>query len=140
MSFLTSLNLLRKEEFALGKRFFICEHCGNIIAMIRDNGVAIQCCGEKMKEILSGTNNGAGEKHIPVYDVKDGKVTVTIGVVEHPMVPEHYIEWVCLETEDGIQYKQLKPNIAPNVSFFISEKDKVKAVYAFCNMHSLWKA
>lgn len=124
----------------LEKRFLICEHCGNIIAMIRDKGVAVQCCGEKMKEILSGANTAAEEKHVPVYDVKNGKVTVTIGAVEHPMVPEHYIEWVCLETEDGIQYKQLQPNTPPEVSFFISPNDKVKAVYAFCNMHSLWKA
>lgn len=122
------------------KRFFICEHCGNIIVMIRDEGVAVQCCGEKMKEIVPGTSDGAEEKHVPVYDVKNGKVTVTVGEVEHPMTPEHYIEWVCLETEDGLQYKQLKPNTAPSASFLISEKDKIKSVYAFCNIHSLWKA
>ncbi len=124
----------------MDKRFFICEHCGNIIVMIRDEGVAVQCCGEKMKEIIPGTSDGAGEKHIPVYDVNNGKVTVTIGEAEHPMTPEHYIEWVCLEAEDGFQYKQLEPNMAPCVSFLISEKDKIKAVYAFCNKHSLWKA
>jgi len=124
----------------LEKRFFICEHCGNIIVMIRDEGVAVQCCGEKMKEIIPGTSDGAEEKHVPVYDVQNGKVTVTIGEVEHPMTPEHYIEWVCLETEDGLQFKQLKSNMAPSVSFLISEKDKIKTVYAFCNKHSLWKA
>ncbi len=122
------------------KRFFICEHCGNIIVMIRDCGVAVQCCGQKMKEIIPGTSDGAEEKHIPVYDVKDGIVIVHIGSTEHPMTPEHYIEWVCIETEDGLQYKQLKPYMSPRVSFLISEKDKIKAVYAFCNKHSLWKA
>ena len=99
------------------KRFFICEHCGNIIAMIRDEGVAVQCCGEKMKEIIPGTSDGAHEKHVPVYDVQNGKVTVTVGEVAHPMTPEHYIEWVCLETEDGLQYKVSKPNMAPTISF-----------------------
>lgn len=122
------------------KRFFICEHCGNIIVKVRDEGVAVQCCGEKMKEIIPGTSDGAEEKHIPVYDVQNGKVSVTVGEVEHPMAPEHYIEWVCLETEDGLQFKQLKPNMEPSISFLISEKDKIKAVYAFCNKHSLWKA
>ena len=122
------------------KRFFICEHCGNIIVMIRDEGVAVQCCGEKMKEIVPGTSDGAEEKHVPVYEVKNGEVTVTVGEAEHPMTPEHYIEWVCLETEDGLQYKLLKPNMAPSISFLISEQDKIKAVYAFCNKHSLWKA
>lgn len=122
------------------KRFFICAHCGNIIVKVRDKGVAVQCCGEKMKEIIPGTSDGAEEKHVPVYDVQNGKVTVTVGEVAHPMTPEHYIEWVCLEIEDGFQYKMLKPNMAPIVSFLISEKDKIKAVYAFCNKHSLWKA
>ncbi len=122
------------------KRFFICEHCGNIIVKIRDEGVAVQCCGEKMKEIIPGTSDGAQEKHVPVYDVQNGKVTVTVGEAEHPMTPEHYIEWVCLETENGLLFKQLKPNTAPSISFLVSEKDKIKAVYAFCNKHSLWKA
>lgn len=122
------------------KRFFICEHCGNIIVKVRDEGVAVQCCGEKMKEIIPGTSDGAEEKHIPVYDVQNGKVTVTVGEVAHPMTPEHYIEWICLETEDGLQFKQLKPNMEPIISFLTSEKDKIKAVYAFCNKHSLWKA
>ena len=121
-------------------RFYICEHCGNIIVKVRDEGVAVQCCGEKMKPIIPGTSDGAAEKHLPVYNVHNGKVTVTVGEVEHPMIPEHYIEWVCLETEEGLQFRQLKPNTAPSVSFLISEKDKIKAVYAFCNKHSLWKA
>ena len=121
-------------------RFFVCEHCGNRIAMIHQSGPAVQCCGEKMKEIIPGTSDGAEEKHLPVWDVQNGKVTVTVGEVEHPMTPEHYIEWVCLETEDGLQYKGLQPNMAPRVSFSLSENDQIKAVYAFCNKHSLWKA
>ena len=122
------------------KRFFICEHCGNMIVKVRDGGVAVQCCGEKMKEIIPGTSDGAEEKHVPVYDVKNGKVTVTVGEVEHPMTPEPYIEWVCLETEDGLQFKQLSSDMSPQVTFSVSEKDTIKAVYAFCNQHSLWRA
>ena len=121
-------------------RFFVCEHCGNRIAMIHHSGPAVQCCGEKMKEIIPGTSDGTEEKHLPVWDVQNGKVTVTVGEMEHPMTPEHYIEWVCLETEDGLQYKGLQPNMAPRVSFLLSENDQIKAVYAFCNKHSLWKA
>ena len=122
------------------KRFFICEHCGNIIVMIRDEGVAVHCCGEKMKEIIPSKSDGAQEKHVPVYSVDKGKVSVVVGEVEHPMTPEHYIEWICLETDDALQFKQLNPNMSPRVSFLISEKEEIKAVYAFCNKHSLWKA
>ncbi len=120
-------------------RFFICERCGNVIAMIRDCGVAVKCCGEKMKEINPESGSGAEEKHMPVYDIKNGVVTVSVGAQEHPMTAEHYIEWICIETEDCFQYKRLQPEESPCASFFISEDDSVNAVYAFCNCHGLWK-
>lgn len=121
-------------------QFFICNHCGNLIAMIKDQGVPIKCCGEKMQEIIPGISEGAQEKHVPVYNVNGETVTVSVGEIEHPMTPEHYIEWVCMESENGIQLKKLKPNTSPQISFSLSKDDKVKAVYAFCNLHSLWKA
>ena len=121
-------------------QFYFCKHCGNIIAMIKDNGVPIKCCGEKMQEIIPGTSEGAKEKHVPVYNVNGETVTVVVGETQHPMTDEHYIEWVCIESNDGIQLKKLKPNTYPKISFSLSKGDKVKAVYAFCNLHSLWKA
>ena len=121
-------------------RFFICNHCGNIIAMIKDQGVPIKCCGESMKEIIAGTNEGAKEKHIPVYHTIGETVTVCVGETAHPMTSEHYIDWVCMETEEGFQLKKLTPYMSPKVSFSLSKGDKVKSVYAFCNQHSLWKA
>lgn len=121
-------------------RFFICNHCGNTIAMIKDQGVPIKCCGESMREITAGTSEGAHEKHIPVYHIEGEKVTVSIGETEHPMTPEHYIDWVCIETENGFQFKKLKSDMPPKISFPLTKGDKIMAVYAFCNLHSLWKA
>ncbi len=121
------------------QNFFICQHCGNIIAMIRDCGVPVYCCGEKMQEIQPGTTEASGEKHIPVYDVDGETVTVRVGSVEHPMNREHYIEWICLETQKGVQYRELKPEDRPIARFALDDGDEVKAVYAFCNQHSLWK-
>lgn len=120
--------------------FFICNHCGNIVAMIKDQGIPIKCCGKNMQKLTNETNEGAQEKHIPVYKINGENVTVSIGEIEHPMTPEHYIEWVCIETENGFQLKNLTPDMSPHVSFSLSKGDKVKAVYAFCNLHSLWKA
>ena len=108
--------------------------------MIKDQGVPVKCCGENMKEITAGASEGAKEKHIPVYQINGETVTVSVGETEHPMTPEHYINWVCIETEDGFQLKNLTPGTSPHISFSISKGDKVKAVYAFCNLHSLWKA
>ena len=121
-------------------KFYICEHCGNIVAMVRDKGVPVSCCGQKMNEIIPGTTEAATEKHIPVYEVKDNKAYVTVGSVEHPMLPAHYIEWIALQTNNGNQRKQLKPGDAPKATFALIEGEEVTAVYAYCNLHSLWKA
>ena len=121
------------------QKFYICKHCGNIIAMIRDNGVPVFCCGEKMQEITPGTTEASEEKHIPVYEVKNNVVHVMVGSTAHPMTPEHYIEWICLETERGIQYAHLEPEDKPGAKFALCEGDAVRAVYAFCNQHDLWR-
>ena len=119
--------------------FYICEHCGNIIAKVRDSGVPVVCCGQPMTQIVPGTSDGAHEKHVPVYTVEGNIVTVTVGAVEHPMVEAHYIEWISLQTSSGNQRKILKPGDAPKACFALCEGDKVEAVFAYCNLHSLWK-
>ncbi|MBE5739180.1 MAG: desulfoferrodoxin [Clostridiales bacterium] len=122
------------------QRFFRCAHCGNIIAKVFDSGVPVVCCGEEMKEIIPGTTEASQEKHIPVYTVEGNKVHVVVGSVEHPMAEEHYIEWISLQTKYGNQRKVLKPGDKPEVCFALCEGDEVEAVFAYCNLHSLWKA
>lgn len=122
------------------QKFFICEKCGNIIAMVKESGAPVSCCGQKMTEIIPGTTDASLEKHVPVYEVNGNKVTVTVGSVLHPMTDEHYIEWVSLQTKYGNQRKQLSPGDVPTVCFSICDGDEVEAVYAYCNLHSLWKA
>ena len=121
-------------------KFYQCETCGQIIAIVKKTGVPVMCCGKPMKEIIPGTTDASLEKHVPVYEVKDGKVFVTVGAAAHPMIPEHYIEWVSLQTKSGNQRKALQPGEEPKVCFSICEGDEVEAVYAYCNLHSLWKA
>lgn len=121
-------------------KFLICKHCGNIVASVKESGVLIVCCGEKMTEIIPNTVDAAKEKHVPVVDCNDNKVTVRIGSVAHPMEESHYIEWVALRTKNGNQRKMLNPGDAPEACFCISEDDEIEAVYAYCNLHGLWKA
>ena len=124
----------------MDQKFLICEHCGNIVAAVKESGVPVMCCGQKMKEIVPGSVEASLEKHIPEYVVKDNKVIVTVGSVEHPMVPEHYIEWVSIQTKQGNQRKQLTPGSEPKVCFSLCEGDSIEAVYAYCNLHGLWVA
>ena len=122
------------------QKFLKCKHCGNIIAMVHESGVTPVCCGEKMQEMIPGTTEASVEKHVPVYRVEGNRVIVTVGSVAHPMTEEHYIEWVSLSTKLGNQRKLLTPANAPEVCFSICEGDEVEAVYAYCNLHGLWKA
>ncbi|HPF54030.1 MAG TPA: desulfoferrodoxin family protein [Eubacteriales bacterium] len=121
-------------------KFYICRHCGNIIAKVKDSGVPVVCCGEKMTELIPGAIDAAVEKHVPVIEVEGNKVVVKIGSVPHPMVEAHYIEWVALQTTSGNQRKALKPGEKPEACFSVCEGDKVVAAYAYCNLHGLWKA
>lgn len=121
-------------------KFYICNHCGNIIGKIKDSGVPVVCCGEKMAEIVPNVKEAAHEKHIPVAEVDGKHVKVRIGSAPHPMTEEHLIQWVYLETEEGGQRKSLKAGDEPVLTFSLSETDKAKAVYAYCNLHGLWKA
>lgn len=121
-------------------KFYVCETCGNIVEMVKESGVPVMCCGQKMKELIPGTSDGAVEKHVPVYEIEGNKVTVTVGSVEHPMADVHYIEWIVVETAKGAQKKALNPGDKPCAEFVLTEDDSVVAVYAYCNLHGLWKA
>ncbi len=120
-------------------KFYICEHCGNLIEMVNDAAVPLVCCGQKMTKLEPGTVEASHEKHIPVVKVNDSEVTVTIGSVEHPMTEEHSIIWVYLLTDKGCQRKHLDVGKAPLVKFSLNGEKPI-AVYAYCNLHGLWKA
>ena len=121
------------------QKFYICEHCGNLIGMIHDAGVPMMCCGQKMKKLEPGVVEASHEKHIPVVKVDGNIVNVEIGSVEHPMIEAHSILWVYLQTDKGGQRKNLEVGKAPKVSFALAD-EKPLAVYAYCNLHGLWKA
>ena len=120
-------------------KFFQCAHCGNIIAYVEDKGVPVMCCGEKMQEIIPGSVDAATEKHVPLLEQTGVYVTVKVGSVDHPMLPEHHIGWIALETKTGNQRKLLAPGQAPQVCFALWPGDEPIAAYAWCNLHGLWK-
>ncbi len=118
-------------------RFFICEHCGNLVGMIHDAGVPLMCCGQKMTKLEPGTVDASVEKHTPVVTVHEDTVTVSVGSVMHPMTEEHHISWVYLQTDRGGQRKCFAATDEPTLTFALSDEQPV-AVYAYCNLHGLW--
>ncbi|MDK2967254.1 MULTISPECIES: desulfoferrodoxin family protein [Lacrimispora] len=121
-------------------KFLKCNHCGNIVAVVEEKGGTITCCGDNMQEMKANTTDAATEKHVPVIEVDGQSVTVTVGSVEHPMLPEHFIGWIVLETKTGNQRKILNPGDKPVAKFMMVEGDEVLAAYEYCNLHGLWKA
>lgn len=119
--------------------FYRCKHCGNIIAYAEDKGVKVFCCGEKMEKIEPNTVDASQEKHIPEVNVNENIVEVVVGSVLHPMTTEHNISWVAIETKQGRQRKVLNVDTEPKVHFALCDGDQVKTVYAYCNLHGLWK-
>ena len=121
-------------------KFYRCETCGQIVAIVDKKACPVMCCGKPMKEIVPGTTDAAVEKHVPVVTVDGCCVKVTVGSVAHPMAEEHFIEWIAIQTKQGNQRKALKPGDAPEACFALCEGDEVEAAYAYCNLHSLWKS
>ena len=121
-------------------KFYRCEHCGNITTLLNDNGVPLFCCGEKMKQLLPGAIDASVEKHVPVLSQIGSVISVQVGSVEHPMIPEHYIQFIALETSRGFQIKYLSPGQKPVATFVLSEDDKLISAYEYCNLHGLWKS
>ena len=119
-------------------RFYICPHCRNIAEMVYDTDIALYCCGDKMDEMIPNTVDASKEKHVPDVRVSRDVVEVNVGSVNHPMEEVHWIEWVQLVSDRGSYRKWLTPGEAPNVKFLLGD-EKPLVVYAYCNLHGLWK-
>lgn len=117
--------------------FLKCEVCGNLVELINNGGGELVCCGRPMTKLDANTFDASVEKHVPVAERKDGKIIVTVGSVEHPMTEEHYIEWIAVASDDGIERIELSPGSEPKAVF--CDKNNVD-VYAYCNLHGLWKS
>ncbi len=115
-----------------------CAKCGVMVEVLRGGSCAPECCGEPMKLLKENTTDGAKEKHVPVIEKTDDGYKVSVGSVEHPMTPEHHIEWIELITPTGVMRRRLTPEDKP-VAVFKTDAEEVTA-REFCNLHGLWKA
>lgn len=121
-------------------KFFVCKHCGNIVDVIKSSGAPLTCCGEVMSELVANTSDGAKEKHVPEVLIDGNVVKVTVGSIEHPMLEEHHIAWIYVNTDQGIQRKNLIVGERPYAEFTVADNEKVLEVYEYCNLHGLWVA
>ena len=122
-------------------KFYVCKHCGNIVVYLKRSGVKVICCGEPMTKLVPNVHDGANEKHVPVIHKIGPVVAVKVGSEPHPMLDEHYIQWIVLETDKGFHLKYLEPGQPPHARFVLADDEKVvNAAYEHCNLHSLWSS
>lgn len=133
-------NILKGGGKIMELKYYICETCGKIIAIMNNKKVPTMCCGKQMKELIPGTTDAAVEKHVPVVTQEGNKVIVSVGEVAHPMLPEHFIEWISIQTKEGYQIKELHPGDEPKAVFAMDDTDEFVSAFAYCNLHGLWKA
>ena len=120
-------------------KVFRCEKCGKTLLTLVDSGCIPHCCGQEMTVLAANTTDGALEKHVPFVQQAGSSFAVQVGEVEHPMMEQHYIQWVALETNQGVHVKNLKPGEKPAAHFLLPEGEKALAAYEYCNLHGFWK-
>ena len=117
--------------------FYKCSECQSVV-MELISGQSAEA--KTFQELHANSTDASGEKHVPVLAQDGDKVTVTVGEIEHPMLDEHYIMWIFLETKQGGCLKKLSPGEKPEAVFCLCPEDKPVVAYAYCNLHGLWKA
>ena len=116
-----------------------CEVCGNIVEVLHGGVGELVCCKRPMKLLTENTEDAAQEKHVPVIEKSNGKVTVKVGSVPHPMEESHYIEWVEVIEGDLVHRQFLNPGDTPEAVFENIKGSDITA-REYCNLHGLWKA
>lgn len=114
-----------------------CAVCGNVVEVVHAAGGQLVCCGQPMNRMEENSVDAATEKHVPVVKRVDGGYLVSVGSVEHPMLPEHYIEWIELVTPERVLRRYLAPGERPE-ALFLTDATEVSA-REYCNLHGLWK-
>ena len=118
-------------------KFYKCEMCGNVVVKLVASKVPVVCCGKPMVELKPNTVDASNEKHVPVVTKLDEwTLKVEVGSVAHPMLPEHHISFIYVETEGG----GIRVNLSDKPEAIVNTyPHKATAVYEYCNLHGLWK-
>ncbi|MCK5039995.1 MAG: desulfoferrodoxin [Candidatus Aenigmarchaeota archaeon] len=120
-------------------QIYKCEICGNVVSVLEAGQGTLVCCGQDMTLLEEKTVEQEGkEKHVPVVDIDENKVTVKVGSIEHPMEESHHILLIQIVRDGNILVgKRLSPGDKPEAEFHLEDTEGIKA-RALCNIHGLW--
>lgn len=130
-------NFIIKERMKKMKKFYICRICGNIIEYINESGRKVVCCNKEMEELIPNTEEASHEKHIPIVEINNNEIIVTVGSTIHPSTEEHYIKNIIIVTTKGSHNFKLEPGMLPVITYTLQNEVFIGA-YAYCNIHGLW--
>jgi superoxide reductase len=121
------------------REVYKCNVCGNIVEVLHAGVGQLVCCNEPMQLMDEKTEDSSVEKHVPYIEKTANGVLVKVGQnQDHPMMEEHFIEWIQV-IADGVAYRKfLKPGDKPQAEFEI-KADNISA-REYCNVHGLWKS
>lgn len=119
------------------RNIYRCAVCGNIVELLIPATGTLTCCGQPVRQLRENTTDGAREKHVPMIEPIDGGYRVTVGSMEHPMTPAHYIQWIELCADNEVQRKFLNPSDRPVAEFRTNATEVTAREY--CNLHGLWR-
>jgi superoxide reductase len=115
-----------------------CEVCGNLVEVLHAGAGDLVCCGQNMAKMEEQTADYTTEKHVPVVQEIEGGILIKVGSVPHPMMDEHYIEFVELIQGDLVFRRFLEPGMEPEAEVVNPPNTEGKA-REYCNVHGLWK-
>ena len=117
-----------------------CEECGNVVMILNFGGGALVCCGQDMVHMAEKTADSTTEKHVPIIEKVEGGFNVTVGSTLHPMLENHWIQWIELIVDGKRMMKELQPGDEPKVQFCYSCDDpETVSAREYCNLHGLWR-
>ena len=115
-----------------------CDICGNIVQVFKEGAGELVCCGKTMKLLEpQKEETELGEKHIPEFEEREGKRYVS--VLKHPMVKEHYIEFIETYTKDKNEIKIMFFHPEERAEMDITELPHELSAIEYCNIHDLWE-
>ena len=118
------------------REIYRCAVCGNVTEVMNEGHGTLVCCGRPMERMVGNTTDASQEKHVPVVEKVEGGYLVKVGTTAHPMLEDHYIQWIELHTPLSILFRELRPGDKPEVFFRTTEE--ACCVPAFCNLHGMW--
>ena len=121
--------------------FYTCRVCKKTVTVVKDSFGTMICCGVPMERLIPNTMDASPEKHVPTVTINDGTINVKVGSAPHPMIDNHHIEWIVTAYNNCVNRYILKPGNEPTAIFCAKKSDMDDLeVYAYCNIHGLWKA